>query len=309
MASRGGACKEMFMAHVTVSDYDLSTETMDLEWNAKAKKVTFALGVKPRVLSTKGVLDLFQCPVCSCSMYPPILQCPNGHTLCSKCKSRVNNRCPSCHHEINNIRCLALEKIAQSLDFPCSYQSQGCHEIFPYQDRLRHEHQCKFRPYNCPYAGSECSVTGDISTLMLHLTNDHKVDLHVGCTFNHRYVKSKPLEVQNATWMLTVFSCFDKHFCLHFEAFQLGTEPVYIAFLQFMGEEDEAKDFSYSLEVGGNRRKLIWQGVPRSIRDSHRRVRDSHDGLLIPRNLALFFSGGDQHELKLRVMGRIWKET
>ncbi|XP_010917257.2 E3 ubiquitin-protein ligase SINAT2 isoform X2 [Elaeis guineensis] len=235
--------------------------------------------------------------------------CPNGHTLCSKCKSRVNNRCPSCRHEINNIRCLALEKIAQSLDFPCSYQSQGCHEIFPYHDRLRHEHQCKFRPYNCPYAGSECSVTGDISTLMVHLTNDHKVDLHVGCTFNHRYVKSNPLEVQNATWMLTVFSCFDKHFCLHFEASQLGNEPVYMAFLQFMGEEDEAKDFSYDLEVGGNRRKLTWQGIPRSIRDSHRRVRDSHDGLLIPRNLALFFSGGDQQELKLRVMGRIWKET
>lgn len=133
-----------------------------------------------------------------------LLQCPNGHTLCSKCKHRVNNRCPSCHREINNIRCLALEKIAQSLDFPCSYQSQGCHEIFPYYDRLRHEHQCKFRPYNCPYAGSDCTVTGDISTLMAHLTNDHKVDLHVGCTFNHRYVKSNPLEVQNATWMLTV---------------------------------------------------------------------------------------------------------
>lgn len=74
MASRGGTCKEMFMAHATVSDYDLSTETMDLEQNVKPKKVTFALGVKPRVLSTKGVLDLFQCPVCSCSMYPPILQ-------------------------------------------------------------------------------------------------------------------------------------------------------------------------------------------------------------------------------------------
>lgn len=82
-----------------------------------------------------------------------------------------------------------------------------------------------------------------------------------------------------------------------------------MAFLQFMGEEVEAKDFSYSLEVGGNRRKLIWQGVPRSIRDSHRRVRDSHDGLLVPRNLAFFFSCGDRQELKLKVMGRIWKET
>jgi hypothetical protein len=37
-----------------------------------------------------------------------------------------------------------------------------------------------------------------------HLINDHKVDLHEGCTFNHRYVKPNPYEVENATWMLTV---------------------------------------------------------------------------------------------------------
>jgi hypothetical protein len=42
--------------------------------------------------------------------------------------------------------------------------------------------------------------------------------------------------------------------------------------------------------------------------DRHRKVRDSHDGLIIQRNMALFFSGGDRKELKLRVTGRIWKE-
>lgn len=84
--------------------------------------------------------------------------------------------------------------------------------------------------------------------------------------------------------------------------------PVYIAFLRFMGDDNEAKNYSYSLEVGGNGRKMIWQGVPRSIRDSHRKVRDSFDGLIIQRNMALFFSGGDRKELKLRVTGRIWKE-
>ena len=105
-----------------------------------------------------------------------------------------------------------------------------------------------------------------------------------------------------------VFNCFGQHFCLHFEAFQLGMAPVYMAFLRFMGDDHEANNYTYSLEVGGNGRKLSWQGVPRSIRDSHRKVRDSHDGLIIQRNMALFFSGGDRKELKLRVTGRIWKE-
>ena len=75
-----------------------------------------------------------------------------------------------------------------------------------------------------------------------------------------------------------------------------------------MGDEKEARNFGYSLEVGGQERKMVWEGTPRSIRDSHRKVRDSHDGLIIQRNMALFFSGGDHRELKLRVTGRIWKE-
>lgn len=281
-----------------------------------------------------------------------LLQCSNGHTLCSGCKPRVHNRCPTCRHDLGNIRCLALEKVAASLDLPCKYQSFGCLGIYPYYGKLKHESQCCYRPYNCPYAGSECTVIGDIPYLVAHLKDDHKVDMHSGSTFNHRYVKSNPQEVENATWMLTVslqlfsnlnahfqsynrystifyssmnldfrsdfvffshlflqvFGCFGHYFCLHFEAFQLGMAPVYIAFLRFMGDDNEAKNYSYSLEVGGNGRKLTWQGVPRSIRDSHRKVRDSFDGLIIQRNMALFFSGGDRKELKLRVTGRIWKE-
>ncbi|ANM69125.1 TRAF-like superfamily protein [Arabidopsis thaliana] len=105
-----------------------------------------------------------------------------------------------------------------------------------------------------------------------------------------------------------VFQCFGQYFCLHFEAFQLGMAPVYMAFLRFMGDEDDARNYTYSLEVGGSGRKQTWEGTPRSVRDSHRKVRDSHDGLIIQRNMALFFSGGDKKELKLRVTGRIWKE-
>ncbi|ESR58075.1 E3 ubiquitin-protein ligase SINAT3 [Citrus sinensis] len=257
---------------------------------------------------TTSVHELLECPVCTNSMYPPIHQCHNGHTLCSTCKTRVHNRCPTCRQELGDIRCLALEKVAESLELPCKYMSLGCPEIFPYYSKLKHEAICNFRPYNCPYAGSECSIVGDIPFLVAHLRDDHKVDMHSGCTFNHRYVKSNPHEVENATWMLTVFHCFGQYFCLHFEAFQLGMAPVYMAFLRFMGDETEARNYTYSLEVGGNGRKLTWEGTPRSIRDSHKKVRDSHDGLIIQRNMALFFSGGDRKELKLRVTGRIWKE-
>ncbi|KAG2680842.1 hypothetical protein I3843_11G117300 [Carya illinoinensis] len=224
--------------------------------------------VPPAPSRSTSVHELLECPVCTNSMYPPIHQCQNGHTLCSTCKTRVHNRCPTCRQELGDIRCLALEKVAESLELPCKYGFLGCTEIFPYYSKLEHEAQCSFRPYNCPYAGSECPVVGDIPFLVAHLRDDHKVDTHVGCTFNHRYVKSNPREVENATWMLTVFNCFGHYFCLHFEAFLIGIAPVYMGFLRFMGDEIEAQNFSYSLEVGANDRK----------------------------------------ELKLRVTGRIWKE-
>lgn len=131
-------------------------------------------------------------------------QCPNGHTLCSICKARVRTTCPTCRHELGNIRCLALEKVAESLELPCRFQILGCQDIFPYYSKLNHEKNCKYRPYNCPYAGAECSVAGDIPLLVRHLKNDHKVDMHDGSTFNHRYVKANALEIENATWMLTV---------------------------------------------------------------------------------------------------------
>ena len=65
--------------------------------------------------------------------------------------------------------------------------------------------QCNFRPYTCPYAGSECSIVGDIPFLVSHLRDDHKVDMHNGSTFNHRYVKSNPHEVEK---LLMLQYCF-----------------------------------------------------------------------------------------------------
>ncbi|KAL8122063.1 E3 ubiquitin-protein ligase SINAT2-like isoform X1 [Apium graveolens] len=306
MASGGNIYQDITESCVTSAGYDI--EPANVECRGLPVHKSNTVNGKAARASNTAVHELLDCPVCWNSMYPPISQCPNGHTICQSCKIQVKNICPICRQELGNIRCLALEKVAESLELPCKYKFLGCEGIFSYHNRLRHEQNCRYRPYNCPYAGAECPITGDIMFLVKHLKDDHNVDMHDGSTFNHRYVKANPHEVENATWMLTVFNCFNHQFCLHFEAFHIGMAPVYMAFLRFMGDDHDAKKFSYSLEVGGNGRKLTWQGVPRSIRDSHITVRDSLDGLCIQRNMALFFSGGDRQELKLKVAGRIWKE-
>ncbi|GJV27904.1 E3 ubiquitin protein ligase SINAT2-like protein [Tanacetum coccineum] len=89
-------------------------------------------------------------------------------------------------------------------------------------------------------------VTGNIPELVTHLKDDHALDMHDGYKFNNLYAGTDTLEMENASWMLSVFNCYGQQFCLHFEAFLLGMAPCNIAFLQFMGEETDAKMFKYS---------------------------------------------------------------
>ncbi|KAJ0518487.1 putative seven-in-absentia protein, TRAF [Helianthus annuus] len=162
--------------------------------------------------------------------------------------------------------------------------------MIPYSAKLQHEALCNFRHYNCPYAGVKCPVTGDIPLLVTHLrAAGHNVEMRPSCTFKYRFVKPNPYAVENATWMLT----------------EVHT-PVYMAFVRFMGHEADARNYSYSLEVGPRGNKRSWQGTPRSIRDSPRTVCDSQEGLMIERDMALSFSDGDGSELRLRVTGKIW---
>ncbi|GJZ15872.1 E3 ubiquitin protein ligase SINAT2, partial [Tanacetum coccineum] len=127
-------------------------------------------------------------------------------------------------------------------------------------------------PFDCPYVGYECSVTCNIPELVSHLKDDHVLDMHDGYKFNNLYAGTDTLEMENDSWMLSVFNCYEQQFCLH--------------------------------KVAADDTNLAWLGVPRSIRDSHVKVREDLDRLVIPRNLALSFSEGDKQELKLRSLGR-----
>ena len=59
-----------------------------------------------------------------------------------------------------------------------------------------------------------------------------------------------------------IINCFDKHFYLHVEAFLIGSTPIYMAFFNLIGNQAEADNYSYSLEIGGNGRKLTFEAIP-----------------------------------------------
>nr|GEW32149.1 hypothetical protein [Tanacetum cinerariifolium] len=130
---------------------------------------------------------------------------------------------------MGSIRCLALEKVIETV-----IKS----------------------PYNWPYAYSKCSVTGNIPELVTHLKKTiTMLSFYDGFEFTFVYKLSHWLGIK-----FKGLPAVDAHF--------LGNDTYFIAFRRFMGEDIEAKEFRYSLEMGVDGRELKLQVVPKSIQDT-----------------------------------------
>jgi hypothetical protein len=116
-----------------------------------------------------GRADL-ECPVCFDGFGGHIFQCPNGHLLCWKCKTRVSC-CPICRSSLGNIRNRALEHILDSRERSCDYH--GC--VFIGKGRVFQDHlqSCNSRPHCCPVSaealGHVCGWSGSASEVESHL--------------------------------------------------------------------------------------------------------------------------------------------
>ncbi|GJW35793.1 E3 ubiquitin protein ligase SINAT2-like protein [Tanacetum coccineum] len=135
---------------VTTMNKTAEPNTRALKWQLEKEKLVF-----------NNVSELLECPVCVTIMSAPIYQCPNGHTLCSMCKSRVENCCPVCRTDMGSIRCLALEKVAKPLEVP----------------------------YDCPSHDRGCRATSNIPELVTHLKNDHYAKLAGRCEIKANFIQ------------------------------------------------------------------------------------------------------------------------
>ncbi|XP_054720692.1 E3 ubiquitin-protein ligase SIAH1-like [Uloborus diversus] len=123
--------------------------------------------------ATADLASLFECPVCFDYVLPPILQCQNGHLVCTTCRHKLTC-CPSCRGPIGNIRNLAMEKVATTVFFPCKYSAAGCKQQLMHTEKTDHEELCEFRPYSCPCPGAQCKWFGSLDQVMPHLMHSHK---------------------------------------------------------------------------------------------------------------------------------------
>lgn len=99
----------------------------------------------------------------------PIVQCPTGHSICSKCKLMVE-KCPYCSHAFTNTRNFALENMLSSLSVQC--KNESCTKIIPLHNYIQHVNQdCAFRNIKCKHP----TCTWSDNKL---LVNDHIKTVH-----------------------------------------------------------------------------------------------------------------------------------
>lgn len=113
----------------------------------------------------------FECPVCQEYMFPPIMICTSGHSICSDCKSKLT-KCPTCSSEYGNTRNYTLENMSSLVQLPCSNEPNGCNFVGNLVGIQKHKISCKYDqfvcpiPYNCKWVGTSMSL------------NEHLADIH-----------------------------------------------------------------------------------------------------------------------------------
>ncbi|PAV67384.1 hypothetical protein WR25_23193 [Diploscapter pachys] len=217
--------------------------------------------------SNAEVLSVFECPVCLEYMLPPYLQCQSGHLVCSNCRPKLQC-CPTCRGPTPSVRNLGLEKIANTVRFPCKFASAGCTLSFYHYDKVEHEDQCEFRPYSCPCPGASCKWMGALSDVMDHLKKVHK---SITTLQGEDIVfLATDINLPGAVDWVMMQSCFGYNFMLVLEKqekYEPGNGQVFYAVVQLIGAKKEAENFMYRLELSTHRRRLCWEAAPRSIHE------------------------------------------
>ncbi|EOA33794.1 hypothetical protein CARUB_v10021270mg [Capsella rubella] len=145
-------------------------------------------------------LDLLECPICCNQLASPIFQCMNGHIICSGCKIKVKNKCPSCSKFIGNNRSRITERLLEAVFFPCRNAGYGCTKKLSYgKELVDHEKECNDtvcycpEPY-CPFAGFDKSLYHHFNvchkdcTYASRLRSGQHVDVYVQVNINQAMI-------------------------------------------------------------------------------------------------------------------------
>ncbi|KRY33861.1 E3 ubiquitin-protein ligase Siah1 [Trichinella spiralis] len=246
----------------------------------------------PQNSCTAEVLSVFECPVCLDYMLPPYLQCQSGHLVCGNCRPKLTC-CPTCRGPVPSVRNLVMEKIANSVLFPCKFSSNGCPAAMLYQEKVEHEEACEFRPYSCPCPGASCKWQGNLDAVMPHLVKIHKsITTLQGINLGEDIVfLATDINLPGSVDWVMMQSCFGYHFMLVLEKQEkCDGHQMFYAVVQLIGSRQHAENFLYRLELSSVRRRLCWEATPRSIHEGVANAISQSDCLAFDTNTAQLFA-------------------
>jgi len=107
------------------------------------------------------ILEKLECPVCMhIPRSGPVPVCPNGHFVCSKCKT---DSCPTCRTVMGGGKSLLASTVLENIEHRCKFDD--CEEKFALEDIEQHEAICSHRIVNCP---GSCIQKVPLSKLVDH---------------------------------------------------------------------------------------------------------------------------------------------
>ncbi|KAL3173855.1 hypothetical protein MRX96_041401 [Rhipicephalus microplus] len=232
---------------------------------------------------------LFECPVCRDYALPPILQCENGHHLCTTCRESVSS-CPLCRAPKGRNRNLALDKLAETALFPCKYFSTGCMAALLITAKEKHEMTCEYGPASCVLGRETCKWTGPLRQLVDHVLQSHG--------FIRRFqgeniaITAARFDREEAFSWLALQTCLGRDFVVVLKTSSNdSSSKQFIALVSLVGYSQEARNFAYRLQLSGPQHRLTWEARMQGIYSLADCV-ESRDCLLFDLSTARFLCNG-----------------
>ncbi|XP_075394534.1 E3 ubiquitin-protein ligase Siah1-like [Tenrec ecaudatus] len=244
------------------------------------------------------LVSLFECHICSDSALPPILQCQNGHLVCSNCRSKLEF-CPTCRILLGSIRNLALEKLVNSVQFPCKYAPWGCERILAHTDIAEHQVSCGFRSYTCPFPGGSCKWLGLMNDAMPHLMDQHRI-VTTQEAEDTVFFASDILRPGAFDWVM-IQCCFGFNFMVILQKMERYRDQKFCAFVKLIGTHQQAQNFVYKLELHCPRLHVTWKATPRSLQEELGTAIMHKECLMFNSNVAKLYATDGNFSMNVKI--------
>jgi len=124
--------------------------------------------VKKYLTLSCNLREKVECPVClEVPLCGPVHVCPDGHLVCSKCKS---DNCPSCMCRMYDGKSLLAVDVIENIEHKC--RNEECGALFSLSEYKTHKKSCPHRIVQCPAPRELCGKQMALRKVFDHVTSE-----------------------------------------------------------------------------------------------------------------------------------------